>query len=242
MCHYFHNPGHVLRNCRKLHNKNRRFQSSHYQKSVMSAYTSITTLVESGKINTCFISSSSTWVIDSEATDHMKGNSSLFTTFQSHPSTSTVTLVDGSTSCVFGSGTIYLTPLITLTSVLSLPQFFFNLISRSILTCTLNCNISFFPDYCLIQDLSTKRNIGRGRESGGLYILDTKVPKFVACSRVVTPFELHYRLCHPSLYLLKKLYPQFSSQSSLNCESCQYAKLHRVHLSTTINELPLLLN
>ena len=67
------------------------------------------------------------------------------------------------------------------------------------LTHTLNCSISFFPDYCLIQDLSTKRIIGRECEFGGLYILDTKVPKFVACSGVVNPFELHYHLGHPSL-------------------------------------------
>ena len=37
------------------------------------------------------------------------------------------------------------------------------------------------------------------------------------------------------LSLLKKLYPQFSSLHSLNCESCQYAKLHRVHLSLRVN-------
>ena len=41
---------------------------------------------------------------------------------------------------------------------------------------------------------------------------------------------------HPSLPLLKKLYPQFSSLSSLNCESCQYAKLHRVPLSPRVNK------
>ena len=116
----------------------------------------------------------------------MTGNSSLFTTFQFHPSTSTVTLADGSTSCVLGSGTIHLTSLITLTSVMSLAQFSFNSIYVSKLTRTLNCSISFFPDYCLIQDLSTKRIIGRGRESGGLYVLDTEVPKSVACSGVVT--------------------------------------------------------
>ena len=104
MCHYFHNPAHVRRNCRKLHNKNRKFKSLHYQKSLESVSTSITTLVDSSKTNTCFISSSSTWVIDYEATDHIIGNSSLFTTFQSHPSTSTVTLADGSISCVLGSG------------------------------------------------------------------------------------------------------------------------------------------
>ena len=78
----------------------------------------------------------------------------------------------------------------------------------------------------------TKRIIGR--ESGGLYILDTEVPKSVACSRVLTPFELHCRLGHPFLSPLKKLYSQFSNLSSLNCESCQYAKLHRVHLSPRV--------
>ena len=97
----------------------------------------------------------------------MTGNSSLFTTFQSHLATSIVTIADGSTSCVLGSGTIHLTPLITLTSILSLSQFSFNLIYVSKLTRTLNCNISFFPDHFLIQDLSTKRIIGQGRKSGG---------------------------------------------------------------------------
>ena len=166
----------------------------------------------------------------------MIGNSSLFTTFQFHSATSTFTLANGSTSCVLGSETIHSTPLITLTSVMSLLQFSFNLISVSKLTCTLNCSISFFPDYCLIQDLLTKRVIGRGRESRGLYILETKVPTLVACSGVVTPFELHCRLGHPSLSLLKKLYRQFSDLSSLNCELCQYAKLHRVHLSPRVNK------
>ena len=101
-------------------------------------------LVKSGKPNTCLISSSSKWVIDFGATDQMTGNSSLFTTFQPHPSTSIVTLADGSTSCVLESRTIHPTPSITLTSIPSLPQFFFNLISVSKLTCTLNCSISFF--------------------------------------------------------------------------------------------------
>ena len=100
-------------------------------------------------------------VIDSRATNHMTANSSLFTTFRSHPSTFTVTLENGSTSCVLGSGKIHLTSLITLTSVMSLSQFSFNLISMSELTHTLNCSILLFHDYCLIQDLSTKHNIGR---------------------------------------------------------------------------------
>ena len=145
--------------------------------------------------------------------------------FQPHPSTFTVTLANGSTSCALGSRTIHPTPLITLTSVLSLPQFSFNLIYVSKLTHTLNCSIPLFLDYCLIQDVSTKRIIGRGRESKGLYILEPEVPTPIACSGVVTSFELHCHLSHPSFSLLKKLYPRFSSISSLNCESCQYAKI-----------------
>ena len=121
MCHYCHNPGHVRQNCRKLQNKNPRFQSVHHHKSLKSTFASINTFVESGKTNTSFISSSSTWVIGFGATDHMTGNSSLFTTFQSHPSTFIVTFADGSTSCVLRSGTIHSTLLITLTSGMSLP-------------------------------------------------------------------------------------------------------------------------
>ena len=149
MCHYCHNPGHIRWNRRKLQNKNRKFHSVHYQKSLKFVSTSITTLVELGKTNTCFLSFSSTWLINSGATDHMTGNSSLFTTFQSHPSTSTVTLIDESTSCILGLGTIHPTPLITLTTVLSLLQFSFNLIYVTKLTRALNCSISFFPNHCL---------------------------------------------------------------------------------------------
>ena len=62
------------------------------------------------------------------------------------------------------------------------------------------------------------------------------MPTLVACFGVVISFELHRRSSHTSHSLLKKLYPQFSSLSSLNCESCQYAKSHRVCLSPRVNK------
>ena len=49
------------------------------------------------------------------------------------------------------------------------------------------------------------------------------------------PIQIHCHLGYSSLSLLKNLYPQFSSLSSLNCESCQYVKLHHVHLSPRVN-------
>ena len=36
-----------------------------------------------------------------------------------------------------------------------------------------------------------KQIIGRGRDSGSLYILDHTVLRLVACSRVTIPFEMH---------------------------------------------------
>ena len=119
VCHYYHNPGHVHRDCTKLQNRNRRFPYAH--ESLKSASTPSTMLVGTGKPNTCLISSFSKWVIDHRAIDYMTCNSSIFTTFQLHPFTFTVTLVDRSTSCVLGSVTIHPTSLITLTFVMGLP-------------------------------------------------------------------------------------------------------------------------
>ena len=51
----------------------------------------------------------------------------------------------------------------------------------------------------------TKQIIGRGCESGGLYVLDHRVLRPITCSGVITPFETHCRLGHPSLSLLKEL-------------------------------------
>ena len=70
----------------------------------------------------------------------------------------------------------------------------------------------------------TKQIIDRGHESRGLYILDFVVLRPIACSGATTPFKTHCRLGHPSFPLLKKLCPLFSSLSSLDCESCQFAK------------------
>ena len=261
VCYYYHKPGHVIRDCKKRQNRNQKFQSAHitstteasdqsvqfsaaelarfqlYQESLRSSSTPITAIAESSNLNKCLVTSSfSEWVIDSGATDHMTGNSSLFSTFQSQPSPSTVTLADGSHSCVLGPSTIVPTPSIPLTSILSLPNFSFNLMSVSKLTRALKCYISFFPYFCLFQDLMTKQIIGRGRESEGLYILDPTVARPIACSGVTTPFETHCRLGHLSLSLLKKLSPQFSSLLSLDCESCQFAKHHSLSYSPRVNK------
>ncbi|TYJ97231.1 Cysteine-rich RLK (RECEPTOR-like protein kinase) 8 [Cucumis melo var. makuwa] len=85
-------------------------------------------------------------------------------------------------------------------------------------------------------DHVTKKIIGRGYESEDLYLFDHQVLQVVACPVVPSPFEVHCRLGHPSLFVLKKLYPEFRSLSSLNCDSCQFAKSHRLSSSARVNK------
>ena len=164
----------------------------------------------------------------------MTGNPNLFSNFDKHTSPSHVTIADGSTSSVHGSGTIELNPSISLSSVLCLPNFSFSLLSVSKITRALNCCASFFPEFCVFQDLSTKKIIGRGREIDGLYIFERQPPHSLACLNSSSPLEVHCRLGHPSLQNLKKLCPEFSSLSSLQCESCQFSKHQRIHLSPRV--------
>ncbi|KAL0309232.1 UNVERIFIED_CONTAM: hypothetical protein Sradi_5865500 [Sesamum radiatum] len=113
------------------------------------------------------------WVIDSGATSHLIGNRSFFSTFSTSPKFPPVCLADGSYSPISGSGTVQPTAYLTLTNVLFAPKFPDNLLSVSQLTKTHNCSVTFYPSYCVIQDLQTRRTIGSGHERGGLYFLDT---------------------------------------------------------------------
>lgn len=72
----------------------------------------------------------------------------------------------------------------------------------------------------------TKKIIGRGHELEGLYIFYHQIPTVVACSGVTSSFEVYCRLGYPSLFVLKKSCPEFRFLSSLNCDSCLFAKFH----------------
>ena len=77
--------------------------------------------------------SSSTWVIDSGVTNHV---TSIRFEFQSCTSTTDrrVRIADGSYNHLVGKGTVCVLPNLTLSSVLHVPSFSFNLLSVSALT------------------------------------------------------------------------------------------------------------
>ena len=75
-----------------------------------------------------------------------------------------ITLANGSQIMAKGISSTYPLPSIPLTFVLYVLDSSFNLISISKLTCDLNCLITFYDNSVTLQDWSTGRTIGIGRE------------------------------------------------------------------------------
>ena len=150
------------------------------------------------------------WIIDSGASDHMTGLSSVFSTYIPSSGKEKVRTADGSLSSISGKGVIKLFDSLPLSSVLHVPNFSTNLLSIARITSDLNCSVTFFPSHCVFQDLSTKKVIGSGREENGLYFLlsgdDTKGNLSTAAHHIQRKTILreawlwHQRLGHPSFY------------------------------------------
>jgi hypothetical protein len=119
--------------------------------------------------------SGSTWVIDTGVTDHMIHSITLFTTISSVLHTN-VELPNGEFALVTHIGTVKLSNSLTLTNVLCVPSFSFNLIPVSKITSSLNCCLFFLSKFCFVQDLVRWRTIGMGEEKGGLYFLQGQTP------------------------------------------------------------------
>lgn len=147
-----------------------------------------------------YLASHTPWVIDSGASDHMTGVSTVISHCRPSGTSSRVTLANGSTTQIASLGSVTLNPSISLDTVLHVPRFPFSLLSVSKITNALNCLVTFFPNSCVFQDLKTRRKIGGGAERGGLYsFLDAEQTTSIAFQSIVSPYQYHCRLGHPSL-------------------------------------------
>ena len=190
---------------------------------------SVASVAQTGNASACLTHTSflGPWILDSSASDHISGNKDLFSSLTTTPTLPTVTLANGSQTVAKGIGLAHPLPSLPLTSVLYTPECPFNLISISKITRTLNCSIIFSDKFVTLQDRSTGKTIGIGRESQGLYHLTSQSSPAV-CVSTDAPLLIHSRLGHPSLSKFQKMVPRFSTLSSLACESCQLGKHTRV--------------
>ena len=176
------------------------------------------------------------WIIESGASSHMTGLSTILTSYRPETSIPDVRIADGRSCPVLGSGQSSDTSSLPLKNVLYIPGFPANLLSISAITKALHCGVFFYPHHCVFQDLDTGRRIGLGRENGrGIYELVADSPSTglqalfalsASSSSLHDSFLWHCRLGHPSFVKLKETIP-WLTLSEFHCESCELGKHHR---------------
>lgn len=104
---------------------------------------------------------SNEWIIDTGATDHIVSSPNFLNNLLPSHSTS-VRLPNGAKVDIMFIGTTKISPNLSFSDVLCVSSFRVNLLSVSKITRSLNCSITFFLDFCILQDMATKRMSGPG--------------------------------------------------------------------------------
>ncbi|RVW24203.1 hypothetical protein CK203_087023 [Vitis vinifera] len=186
----------------------------------------VASVAQTGNASACLTHTSSLgpWILDSGASDHISSNKDLFSSITTTSALPTVTLANGSQTVAKGFGFAHPLPSLPLHSVLYAPECPFNLISISKITRTLNCSITFSDKFVTLQDRSTGKTIGIGRESQGLYHLTSPSTPAV-CISTDAPLLIHSRLGHPSLSKFQKM-DKLSARAT-KCIFLGYSRLQK---------------
>jgi len=192
---------------------------------------------------------SRSWIIDSGATYHISSSSQSFFQRDNNCSLPPVLLPSGETTNIVTKGSLPLNSTYYLHDMLCVPTFKVNLMSVSRLTRGLNCSVTFFPYWCILQDLATRRMISLGKQRDGLYYLVAIATKKSmvqptpplhrpACNLTISSTDLwHKRLGHISPHRLSFIAQQFlnfSVQSSHVCPICPLAKQSRLPFNSSV--------
>lgn len=77
---------------------------------------------------------------------------------------SPVTMPSGEQAPITSAGNLLLNSIVFLKNVLGAPSFKVNLMYASRITKDLNCSVTFFSHWCILQDLTMKRTIRLGKQ------------------------------------------------------------------------------
>jgi hypothetical protein len=111
------------------------------------------------------------WIIDTGASDHISPESEDLIDVQTLKYKQMINLPNGHTSIISQVGNKVLQNKIELKNVLVVPSFKFRLLSVSKLTKDSQCFVTFYEQFCVIQDLKTRKVLGLGKKKADLYHL-----------------------------------------------------------------------
>ncbi|KAK2982173.1 hypothetical protein RJ640_029076 [Escallonia rubra] len=112
--------------------------------------------------------------------------------------------------------------------------------SDSKLTPDLNCTLTFWQNFFVIQDLHSRRLIGVGRERNGLYYLEPiKGGKALTARNTISANMWHLRLAHLSvnrISLIPDLSVSFDCKKTSFCDVCYKAKQTSLSFPLSMNK------
>ncbi|KAJ0539365.1 putative RNA-directed DNA polymerase [Helianthus annuus] len=168
------------------------------------------------------------WIVDSGATTHITHRKEWLDNQVTTSNEMQVSIPNGSLIPVEGKGACTLPNGLKINNVLHVPKFTCNLLSVSRLSNDLQCAVTFFPTFCVMQDLTTRKLIGAGECKDGLYEVD--MVRNERKAMMVTLDVWYQRLAHASREKLSHFdFIDFSSKTSMFfCDSCVKAKHKRL--------------
>nr|GMD15983.1 Integrase, catalytic core [Ipomoea batatas] len=133
--------------------------------------------------------------------DHIVCDDSLLNNVESKYGEFPVTIPNGDKVAVRSIGGTKLPNGMQISRVLNIPDFQCNLVSVGRLTKDFDCALTFFSDFCIMQDLPSRKLIGVGRMHGGLYYMESAYREGIAMSVKSKDSSIwHRRLGHASRY------------------------------------------
>lgn len=106
------------------------------------------------------------WIIDTGATDHINPFLHLLQDVKSCHGT--LQLPNSSNAVISHVGNLVISPSLSLTNILCVPSFAYNLLSISKLLLDTSYQVIFLADKCYLQDQHLKKMLELGREEDGL--------------------------------------------------------------------------
>lgn len=193
------------------------------------------------------------WIIDTGATDHITPFISLLSDV--HPSSASLQLPNGEISSVTHVGNITLNSQITLTNVLCVPSFSYNLLSISKLLQDSSCQVTFLSDTCYLQGQNLKTSLEIGKQENGLYILTDNALQGSESLATVKTHKTHFqvtddfhfnahvssidtwhaRLGHAPAHIVQLLPVKSHNKVLDTCDSCFFAKQSRLSFTDSVH-------
>ncbi|XP_076937403.1 uncharacterized protein LOC143605020 [Bidens hawaiensis] len=162
------------------------------------------------------------WIINSGSTEHILHVLDSLKNGKIVENEPPVMIPNGYSIPVKAKGDCTLFGAIKIKNILFIPNFYCNLLSVSRFAKDLQCSVNFFPDFCVMQDLCSRKLIGVGKCVNGLYRMGMVAKERKALATKTDAEIWHKRLGHASYSKLCQVFFIEDVTFNFKDSSCVY--------------------